>query len=290
MTIQDMIAIAFSVWLVISSALTFKKAAALGKRSVSKDERIRCAVPAVLNYTAAIMVSAGIYLGVGPYLLGNDLTWIYVFVGALFLSTTVDTVVAFVYPGDGELSRAKLASPILTLLIGGAFFIYILFILSAPGSDADSVHLAYPVKGTWEVWGGGRTGWTNYNHHDNARQTYAVDMVCLSGKTEGQELYAPIEGKIMEAVNDETDTEEGNLVIIECANGTQVWMAHLMERSIVVHKGDRVARGQLLAKCGDTGRNTASAHLHIHAQAGEKAVPMLMQNKFLVRADKFTAN
>lgn len=283
------IAMAFSAWLVVSSLLTFRNAVREEKQVLSNREKIRSALPALLNDAAAILVAAAIYLGAAPYLFA-DLGYIYLFAIVLFLTTTADTAVALIYPDGGEFSKTRLVAPGLTLVISLTFFSYILFMLSTPGSASDRIHLAYPVKGTWKVWAGGRTGWTN--NHGGAAQRYAVDMRTDRGPTEGQDIYAPIEGKIVEAINDRTDDSpepEGNVVIIECENGTRVWMAHLYEGSVMVRKGERVARGQPVAKCGMTGRNASMPHLHIHAQSGDKPVPMLFENEFLVRADRFSS-
>jgi murein DD-endopeptidase MepM/ murein hydrolase activator NlpD len=132
---------------------------------------------------------------------------------------------------------------------------------------------------------------TNYHHDHPASQNYAVDMVCTSGDTEGQKVYAPTDGVIVEAIGNRSDDDsapDGNIIMIGCENGTQICLAHLMQGSVKVKKGDRVSRGLEIAACGQTG-NAATPHLHIHAQNGEKAVPMVFQGKFLMANDRFTA-
>lgn len=283
------IAVVFSAWLVVSSVVRFRKAARLGAAPVAGGARVRGALPALLNYIAAILVALGIGLGAGPIILPGALNYVYAFAIVLFLTTTVDTIAAFKYPaGSGG---TKLLAPAVAVLIAAGFLVYVALMLTAPGGASDQVNLAYPVKGAWRVVAGGRFKVTN-DHHDNPpAQSYAVDMVCTNGPTAGQQVYAPIGGVVVQAVgdrNEESSAAEGNCVVIQCENGTQIWMAHLEEGSVVVKPGDRVATGQAVGACGATG-NANVAHLHIHAQAGDKPVPLLFRGRFLIANDRFTA-
>lgn len=60
----------------------------------------------------------------------------------------------------------------------------------------------------------------------------------------------------------------GNYVVLELAPGTFASYAHLQKNSVKVRPGDRVRRGQLLARLGQSG-NSAAPHLHF--QLGDKA-------------------
>jgi murein DD-endopeptidase MepM/ murein hydrolase activator NlpD len=53
----------------------------------------------------------------------------------------------------------------------------------------------------------------------------------------------------------------GNHVIVDLGNGRFAVYAHLQLGSIRVKKGDRVRRGEVLAKLGNSG-NTSNPHLH----------------------------
>ena len=183
----------------------------------------------------------------------------------------------------------KLVAPFLAILTGLGAFSFVLYLESVPGDNDDAIHLAYPVQGEWNIVTGGRSGLTNYHHDNPASQNYAVDMVRDKGETEGEKVYAPIGGVIMEAINDRdqgSPEADGNIIVIQADNGVEICLAHLQYRSVLVQKGDRVATGQEIAKCGSTG-SAEKAHLHIHAQRAQESIPMLFGKdfRFLLRND-----
>lgn len=55
----------------------------------------------------------------------------------------------------------------------------------------------------------------------------------------------------------------GNSIALDLGDGRYAFYAHLQTGSIRVKKGDRVKRGQVIAKVGNTG-NTMGPHLHFH--------------------------
>ncbi len=55
----------------------------------------------------------------------------------------------------------------------------------------------------------------------------------------------------------------GNQIGLDIGGGRIAWYAHLMPGSIAVRTGDRVQRGQVIARIGNTG-NAAGPHLHFH--------------------------
>jgi hypothetical protein len=55
----------------------------------------------------------------------------------------------------------------------------------------------------------------------------------------------------------------GNYVLLELSPNTFVYYAHLKQDSVVVKPGQRVVRGQMLGRLGNSG-NTNAPHLHFH--------------------------
>jgi murein DD-endopeptidase MepM/ murein hydrolase activator NlpD len=58
---------------------------------------------------------------------------------------------------------------------------------------------------------------------------------------------------------------EGNHLIVQIAPERYVMLAHLQQHSLRVREGQRVAAGELLALCGNSG-NTTAPHLHLQVQ------------------------
>lgn len=59
------------------------------------------------------------------------------------------------------------------------------------------------------------------------------------------------------------DDVGGNYVVLELNPRTFVYYSHLQRNSVAVRPGDRVVRGQLLGRVGNSG-NTNAPHLHFH--------------------------
>jgi len=59
----------------------------------------------------------------------------------------------------------------------------------------------------------------------------------------------------------------GNYVVIEHADGTHTWYAHLYAGSITVKAGDSVRQGQVIGKVGSSG-NSTGPHLHFEIRLG----------------------
>ena len=60
----------------------------------------------------------------------------------------------------------------------------------------------------------------------------------------------------------------GNMVVIDIGGGNFAFFAHLQPGSLRVRLGDRVARGDVIARLGNTG-NTDAPHLHFHVMDGK---------------------
>jgi hypothetical protein len=62
-------------------------------------------------------------------------------------------------------------------------------------------------------------------------------------------------------------TVDGNHVVLDLGHGHFAFYAHLQKGSVTVKPGDRVRRGDVLGRLGNTG-NTSAPHLHFHLMDG----------------------
>jgi hypothetical protein len=98
----------------------------------------------------------------------------------------------------------------------------------------------------------------------------------------GADVMAVADGTVVETLNVLDDQKpgtlpdpktitlenvDGNHVVLDLGNGVFAFYAHLQKESVTVASGDRVRRGQVLAKLGNTG-NTSGPHLHFHLMEG----------------------
>ena len=157
-----------------------------------------------------------------------------------------------------------------------------------PSGAIDAVVLDLPFRGDAYVFQGGRSALINH-HYPIRAQRHALDIVrTIDGRDAdgdravlashacfGAVLHAPAEGRVVRVVNDrqdmavgETDREQivGNHVVLDIGAGRFVLLAHLKQGSVLVAGGDRVAPGQALAACGNSG-NSSQPHLHLQVQS-----------------------
>ncbi|MGH3766342.1 MAG: M23 family metallopeptidase [Pseudonocardiaceae bacterium] len=64
---------------------------------------------------------------------------------------------------------------------------------------------------------------------------------------------------------------DGNHIVLDIGNGAYAFYAHLIKGSLLVKVGDKVTKGQVIAKLGNTGNANAS-HLHFQVMNGPSAV------------------
>ena len=162
---------------------------------------------------------------------------------------------------------------------------------AAAKMTSNTTPLALPFRDAWTVVWGGDTKEQNY-HVESEAQKGAFDMVInnASGKTYrtdgktnddyyafGKELLAPCEGEVVMVVDGIKDNipgemnpvyVPGNTVIIRTAANEYLFFAHFKQHSIKVKQGQKVARGELLGLCGNSG-NSSEPHLHFHIQDAE---------------------
>lgn len=151
--------------------------------------------------------------------------------------------------------------------------------------------LSLPFKDEWFVFWGGDTREQNY-HVTSKSQRHAFDLVIMDSSNKsyrtdgkdnedyyafGQPLYAPCDAEVIsviEGVKDNFPGEmnpkqlTGNTVVLKTAD-EYILLAHFKMNSIKVKYGDKVKKGQLLGRCGNSG-NSSEAHLHFHIQNQEK--------------------
>ena len=102
----------------------------------------------------------------------------------------------------------------------------------------------------------------------------------------GAEVLAVADGTVVETLNDLDDQKpgtlpdpnaitlanvDGNHLIIDLGDGVFAFYAHMQKGSVRVAAGDRVKRGQVLGKLGNTG-NTSAPHLHFQLMEGPSAL------------------
>ncbi|HEY0026151.1 MAG TPA: M23 family metallopeptidase [Longimicrobium sp.] len=173
---------------------------------------------------------------------------------------------------------------------------------AAPQPPAPSEHLEHrtradlrlPFDGEFLVVWGGRTVEQNY-HAAHANQRFAYDLLVMRGGSThtgdgrrnedyhcfGEPILAPAGGRVVLAVDGVADNVPGqtnapevagNHVIVDHGTGEYSVLAHLRSGSVAVRAGDRVARGQRLGECGNSG-NSSEPHLHYQLQDGPEMGP-----------------
>ncbi len=112
-------------------------------------------------------------------------------------------------------------------------------------------------------------------------------------------ILAPMDGVVVEVVNDYPDTKivenrkivcdvadvRGNHIIIMHGHNEYSMIAHILKDSFRVREGDVVKRGDVIAMVGNSG-NTNGPHIHFQVQRGmednAEGIPILFE-KILMR-------
>ena len=105
-----------------------------------------------------------------------------------------------------------------------------------------------------------------------------IDL-CWNAQYGGQNapVYAPQDGTVVSVVDGKSNTWDkgkgdwGNLVKIKHADGVYTLSAHLLKGSILVKKGDKVSRGQMVAKMNNSGYSNGS-HVHFEVYVGGSSI------------------
>lgn len=153
-----------------------------------------------------------------------------------------------------------------------------------------------PFEGKWFVLNGCYT--KEFSHSwDIPTQRYAYDFIILDeeGKSYHNEfnkcesyycyeenVLAPANGIVVEISNEAKDSLilkngkffsksphiAGNYIVIKHSENEYSTLAHLKKDSIITKVGDSISKGDVIAKCGNTG-NSTEPHLHFQLQTGK---------------------
>lgn len=188
--------------------------------------------------------------------------------------------------------------------------------INVPAHQA--VALGSPFSdGIWYVAQGGGSILVNH-HYSVIEQRYGLDFVRLNSGGRscsgpgyhlesygawGSTVVSPTQGVVISAVDglpdmdigrSDRDNPAGNHVILETVDGIRLLLAHLRQGSIVVHEGQRVDAGQVLAQVGNSG-NSSEPHLHIQAMMRTEngtwiGIPLKIQGRILHRGQLLRSN
>ncbi|HUF46840.1 MAG TPA: M23 family metallopeptidase [Vicinamibacterales bacterium] len=158
---------------------------------------------------------------------------------------------------------------------------------SSRDSRPSDTHFRVPLDGPVTVVWGGATRDVNY-HVRGAAERWAYDLLVSKGGrsyktsglvvtdyyTYGLPVLAPAAGTVRTVVDGEPDSRLrarsllegcGNRVVIEVAASEFLVICHLQAGSVTVREGDRVDRGQVVGRVGNSG-NSTEPHVHVHLQ------------------------
>lgn len=113
----------------------------------------------------------------------------------------------------------------------------------------------------------------------------------VDGNGFGSDVLAVADGDIVAAVDDTPDqtpkpvapeSASGNYIALELGRGRVAFYEHLQRGSIMVRAGQRVMRGQVIARLGSSGSTSIGPHLHFHVAdanslLGAEGVPFVFK-------------
>lgn len=160
--------------------------------------------------------------------------------------------------------------------------------------------IALPFAGRWSVWQGCDGPWTHqglwryaydFVIRDDQNQTYRGKGEHLMDYYAFQKpVLSPIRGWVVRVVNDlpdcaigtvDADHNWGNHVVLYDERGFYVEISHFAQTSIGIKAGDRIERGALIGRCGNSGYSP-QPHIHLQVQltpdVGAATVPFSFAN------------
>ncbi len=161
--------------------------------------------------------------------------------------------------------------------------------MSAQDICANAVILHSPFAIPALVAWGGQTLEQNY-HIKAPAQAFAYDLViypAFTGSDQredygcyGEAIMAPAGGTVISIARAMPEHNPGqvpdidyatlndilgNFIILRLDDGAYLVMAHMQPNTITVNRGDVVRKGDVVGRCGNSGR-TSEPHLHLHIQ------------------------
>jgi hypothetical protein len=142
--------------------------------------------------------------------------------------------------------------------------------------------LRLPVQGLWGVLQAPPCPF-DQTHCDASmpNQHFAYDLIALDKAGQptscvGRPVFSPTAGTIIELLDGLPNFAvpghlAGNHVVIRRSGNEFVLVAHFSPATIKVSQGQKVAAGQQLAECGNSG-NSTTPHVHIHMQSGPQVL------------------
>lgn len=158
------------------------------------------------------------------------------------------------------------------------------------------VQFSFPFEGDWVAMSGGTDKETSHSW-EILNQRYAYDFVKMDSAKKsfqnegkrledyyafGQKVCAPAEGTVVRICDGLRDYPKlrdidlfarglgGNYVMIQHRKRIVSFIAHLQQGSVCIRKGERVQKGQIIGRCGNSGNSTEP---HIHFQIQDSALP-----------------
>jgi murein DD-endopeptidase MepM/ murein hydrolase activator NlpD len=150
---------------------------------------------------------------------------------------------------------------------------------SAEPPAPQTTQLSLPFSGVWGVIQGFESGDTHVGY-----AAFALDFVPAQPAGTraprrgsalgrfvcyGRPVLAPADGTVVVAHGGARDwpaytkgRDEGNYLILEHAPGEYTEFRHLAAHSVTAHVGDRLRRGDVVGRCGNSG-NATTPHLHL---------------------------
>ncbi|HEX9166053.1 MAG TPA: M23 family metallopeptidase [Gemmatimonadales bacterium] len=151
---------------------------------------------------------------------------------------------------------------------------------NGPGNLSGHRRTRIPLEGSAKIAQRFATDWLKYGPDGRAWQ--GDSTVNANWYGHGEPLLAVADGQVVaikdgipenvpltpeRAVPITLETVGGNYVIVDIGGGRFAFYAHLVPGSVAVQVGDRVRRGQVLGKLGNSG-NSDAPHLHFHLGDG----------------------